>query len=153
MKQRKLIKPKKKAGHPLLSKLRSEHGESLGEVLVAVLVVALGSLLFASMLTASIRIVSKGEKTYHQNMNVKNQLEAYQKGNSGTSSTGSTSPVETGTGQVTVSGTLHGIDSTTPASSETSKKDPDQQITLQNNTVDVTTVKSNSDGKTYRYLK
>ncbi|MDD6451383.1 MAG: hypothetical protein PUF56_05555, partial [Lachnospiraceae bacterium] len=83
MKQRKLIKPKKKAGHPLLSKLRSEHGESLGEVLVAVLVVALGSLLFASMLTASIRIVSKGEKTYHQNMNVKNQLEAYQKGNSG----------------------------------------------------------------------
>lgn len=151
MKQRKLIQPKKQDGQHLLSKLRSEHGESLGEVLVAVLVVALGSLLFASMLTASIRIVSKGKKTYHQNMNVKNQLEAYQKDSSGTSSTGSTSPVETGTGQVTVSGTLHGIDSTTPADSETSTEDTNQQIPLQsNNTVNVTTVKS--DGKTYRYF-
>lgn len=151
MKQRKLIKPKKQDGQHLLSKLRSEHGESLGEVLVAVLVVALGSLLFASMLTASIRIVSKGKKAYHQNMNVKNQLEAYQKGNSGTSSTGSTSPVETGTGQVTVTVTLHGIDSTTPASSETSTEDSKQKIELQiNNSVPVTTV--GSDGKTYRYF-
>ncbi|MFN2937452.1 hypothetical protein ACKX2D_00180 [Lachnospiraceae bacterium YH-ros2226] len=151
MKQRKLIQPKKQDGQHLLSKLRSEHGESLGEVLVAVLVVALGSLLFASMLTASIRIVSKGKKTYHQNMNVKNQLEAYQKGNSGTSSTGSTSNVQTAEGQVTVSGTLHGIDSTTQKDSETSTADPDQQIELQtNNKVSVTTV--GSDGKTYRYF-
>ncbi|MFN2925896.1 hypothetical protein ACKX2L_03075 [Lachnospiraceae bacterium YH-ros2228] len=151
MKQRKLIKQKKKDGQHLLSKLRSEHGESLGEVLVAVLVVALGSLLFASMLTVSIRIVSKGKKTYHQNMNVKNELEAYQKGNSGTSSTGSTSNVQTAEGQVTVSGTLHGIDSTTQKDSETSTADPDQQIELQtNNKVSVTTV--GSDGKTYRYF-
>lgn len=151
MKQRKLIKQKKKDGQHLLSKLRSERGESLGEVLVAVLVVALGSLLFASMLTASIRIISKGKKTYHQNMNVKNQLEAYQKGNSETSSTGSTSNVKPEDGKVTVSGTLYGIDSTTQKDSETSTADPDQQITLKiNNTVNVTTVKS--DGKTYRYF-
>lgn len=149
MKQRKLIQPKKQDGQHLLSKLRSEHGESLGEVLVAVLVVALGSLLFASMLTASIRIVSKGKKTYHQNMNVKNQLETYQKDSSGTS----TSNVQTGTGQVSVSGTLHGIDSTTPADSETSTEDTNQQIPLQSdNTVNVTTVTSKSDGKTYRYF-
>ena len=97
--------------------------------------------------------VSKGKKTYHQNMNVKNQLEAYHKGNSGTSSTGSTSNVKTEDGQVTVSGTLHGIDSTTQASSEASTEVTNQQIPLQsNNTVNVTTVKSKSDGKTYRYF-
>lgn len=44
-----------------LVKLKSNKGESIAEVLVAVLFTVLASILFASMLTASARIVQKSE--------------------------------------------------------------------------------------------
>lgn len=136
----------------LCSKLKSRKGESLGEVLVAVLIVALGSLLFASMVTASIRIVNKGKAAYSKNMNLKNQIESFVTGNDSTaSSSGSTntSDVSQGTGKVTIDGTVYGIDSTNQSSSVTSAADPNQSIQLNNKSIDVETVTSGSE--VYRY--
>ena len=115
----------------LFSKLKSNHGESLGEVLVAVLIVALGSLLFASMVTASIRIVNKGKAAYSKNMNQKNQIEETTSGNSESS--------------INISGNLIGS-----TSDDTSTK---TQITVGENNLPVYTVTSGSDSdkEVYRY--
>ena len=49
-----------------LVKLKSNKGESIAEVLVAVLFTVLASILFASMLTVSARIVQKSETKMNQ---------------------------------------------------------------------------------------
>ena len=46
----------------MLEKLRSERGESIGEALAAMLIVALAALMLAGMTTAATRIVEKSEK-------------------------------------------------------------------------------------------
>ena len=43
----------------MLEKLRSERGESIGEALAAMLIVALAALMLAGMTTAATRIVEK----------------------------------------------------------------------------------------------
>ena len=45
----------------MLEKLRSERGESSGEALAAMLIVALAALMLAGMTTAATRIVEKSE--------------------------------------------------------------------------------------------
>lgn len=60
----------------LMRKLKSENGESIGEVLVAMLVVSLGSILFASMVTASQRLVTRSNKAYQSYVTSRNQMES-----------------------------------------------------------------------------
>lgn len=59
----------------LNNKLKSTSGESIAEVLIAMLVVALGSVLFASMVMASRDIVQKSEEAYHEYIEAHNDLE------------------------------------------------------------------------------
>lgn len=141
------------------SKLKSNQGESLGEVLVAVLIVALGSLLFASMVTASIRIVDKGKAAYGKNMNLKNQIESFVTGNtsaaggSGSSGSATSSDVSQGTGTITVNGKVTGSDTTSTSSEVTSGNDVSQTIQVTNKQINVSTVSSGtgSDKEIYRY--
>lgn len=54
----------------------NQKGESLGEVLVAVLVIALGAVILASMLTASFHIMRISSSGFRENMAVKNAVES-----------------------------------------------------------------------------
>lgn len=56
-------------------KLRSRSGETLTEVLVAALVMALAMILLVNMVTASQKLVTKSEKTFVNNMKLKNSVE------------------------------------------------------------------------------
>ena len=56
-------------------KLRSSSGETLTEVLVAALVMALAMILLVNMVTASQKLVTKSEKTFVNNMKLKNSVE------------------------------------------------------------------------------
>lgn len=60
----------------MLEKLRSERGESIGEALAAMLIVALGALMLAGMTTAATRIVEKSEKAYNVYLDQRNYLES-----------------------------------------------------------------------------
>lgn len=60
----------------MLEKLRSERGESIGEALAAMLIVALAALMLAGMTTAAIRIVEKSEKAYNVYLDQRNYLES-----------------------------------------------------------------------------
>ena len=57
-------------------KIQSEQGESLGEALAAMLVVALGALMLQTMTSAATKIVSKSEDSYHQFLQSKNDIES-----------------------------------------------------------------------------
>lgn len=56
-------------------KLKSQNGESIGEVLVASLIVALGSVMFASMVSASERLITRSEKAYQEYLKDHNSIE------------------------------------------------------------------------------
>lgn len=56
-------------------KLSSKAGESIGEVLASVIVVALGSILLVTMVTSSKNIITKSEETYHRYIAQRNYLE------------------------------------------------------------------------------
>ena len=60
----------------MLEKLRSERGESIGEALAAMLIVALAALMLAGMTTAATRIVEKSEKAYNVYLDQRNYLES-----------------------------------------------------------------------------
>lgn len=60
----------------MLEKLRSERGESIGEALAAMLIVALAALMLAGMTTAANRIVEKSEKAYNVYLDQRNYLES-----------------------------------------------------------------------------
>ena len=72
--------------HTILRKLRSEKGESIAEVLVATLVVALGSVLFAGMVSASEKIVRNSDTAYDNYLNDHNAIEDYENTSEGSSS-------------------------------------------------------------------
>lgn len=57
----------------VFTKLKSQNGESIVEVLVAVLITALASVLFAAMFTASTRIIQSGAtkmNEYYESLSV-----------------------------------------------------------------------------------
>ena len=56
-------------------KYRSRSGETITEVLVASLVISLGSILLASMVTASTKIIQKSITAYQQYMGIHNTAE------------------------------------------------------------------------------
>ncbi|MDD6257860.1 MAG: hypothetical protein PUA69_01150 [Erysipelotrichaceae bacterium] len=64
--------------HTILRKLRSENGESIAEVLVATLVVALGSVLFVGMVSASEKIVRNSDTAYDKYLSDHNAIEDYE---------------------------------------------------------------------------
>lgn len=71
-------------------KLKSQNGESIGEVLVASLIVALGSVMFASMVSASDKLITRSEKAYKDYLEDHNSIENPQDpNNEGTESDGS----------------------------------------------------------------
>lgn len=72
--------------HTILRKLRSENGESIAEVLVATLVVALGSVLFAGMVSASEKIVRNSDTAYDKYLSDHNAIEDYEPSSKGSSS-------------------------------------------------------------------
>lgn len=57
------------------AKLLSSKGESISEVLVASLVIALGALLVATMISASFRLLSREEQSYKEYIEQKNIFE------------------------------------------------------------------------------
>ena len=56
-------------------KLLNNHGESIAEVLVAALVIALGSILVVSMINASFRLLTAQENKYKEFISDKNVFE------------------------------------------------------------------------------
>ncbi len=59
----------------LYRKLSSNRGESIAEVLIAALVIALGMILLISMINVSFRILNKEEKSYKDFIEEKNAFE------------------------------------------------------------------------------
>lgn len=57
-------------------KLRSERGETIGEALAAMLVVALGALMLAAMTSAATRIVTRSEAAYSRYLDQRNAIES-----------------------------------------------------------------------------
>ncbi len=76
-----------KAGKKLINRLRSRAGESIAEVLVAVLISALGLAILAGMVAASSNMVTKSKSAMQTYIQEENKLAAQ----SGTGSTGSIS--------------------------------------------------------------
>lgn len=95
----------------MLEKLRSERGESIGEALAAMLIVALAALMLVGMTTAATRIVEKSEKAYNVYLDQRNYLESG--GASGIQKNDPDGESSIAT-PVSVPGTLHmsGIDAT-----------------------------------------
>lgn len=58
------------------AKLRSSSGESISEVLVAMLVIALGIVMLVSMISASGNMIRRSEKVYADYMEQFNAMEA-----------------------------------------------------------------------------
>lgn len=59
----------------LFRKLKSQNGESIGEVLVATLIVALGSVMFASMVSTSERLIQRSDSAYKEYLEDYNSIE------------------------------------------------------------------------------
>ena len=57
-------------------KLHSERGETIGEALAAMLVVALGALMLAAMTSAATRIVTRSETAYSRYLDQRNAIES-----------------------------------------------------------------------------
>lgn len=72
----------------MMKKLKENRGESLTEVLVAILIIALGSIMMITMVSASVKIVKSGTERFGTNMTQKNAVEEAAdedySGNSGT---------------------------------------------------------------------
>ena len=60
----------------MMNKLRNKSGETIAEVLVASLVVVLGILLYATMVSSSFRIVTKAEKAMQELYAAESDVEA-----------------------------------------------------------------------------
>lgn len=60
----------------VMRKFRSGSGESIAEVLVAALVVALGALLLVTMVLAATRIIRNSEKAYNEYLDERNVVES-----------------------------------------------------------------------------
>lgn len=78
------------------NKLRNKSGETIAEVLVAGLVVMLGVLLFATMVSSSFRIISKSETKMKRIY----EAESYVEGHTGSSETPSPHIAVTGFGDL-----------------------------------------------------
>ena len=62
--------------HKIIKKYRNQSGETITEVLVASLVIAFGSILLATMVTASTKIIQKSMVAYDQYMDLHNGAES-----------------------------------------------------------------------------
>ncbi len=60
----------------LFGKLHSEAGESIGEALAAMLIVAFGAIMLAGMVQAASRIVTRSEESYHAYLQDRNAIES-----------------------------------------------------------------------------
>ena len=60
----------------MMKKLKSTSGETIAEVLVASLVVVLGILLYATMVSSSFRIITKAEKAMQELYSAESDVEA-----------------------------------------------------------------------------
>lgn len=82
-----------------MKKLKEQKGESLSEVLVASLIIALALILLVNMVTASTRLVSKSSDTFDENMTVKNSAEY-----GGSDGSAATTALPSTSGNLTISG-------------------------------------------------
>ncbi len=60
----------------LIDRIRSERGESIGEALAAMLIVALGALMLETMTSAATRIVTRSETAYMSYLDQRNLVES-----------------------------------------------------------------------------
>lgn len=60
----------------LKKRILSERGESIGEALAAILIVALGALMLETMTSAATRIVTRSEKAYASYLDQRNYIES-----------------------------------------------------------------------------
>ena len=63
------------SGNRALMKLKSQKGETIAEVLVASVVIALGMILFVTMINASFRILNNEETAYKEFIDSRNAFE------------------------------------------------------------------------------
>ncbi len=84
----------------LVNRLSSHRGETISEVLVASLVISLGMLLVATMISASFRILSREEKSYREYIEQKNIFETYSESKDASTMTISITPSEAGIGEL-----------------------------------------------------
>lgn len=61
----------------LKDQILAERGESIGEALAAILIVALGALMLEAMTSAATRIVTRSEKAYASYLDQRNYIESY----------------------------------------------------------------------------
>jgi Tfp pilus assembly protein PilV len=79
------------------SRLKSNRGESLGEVLIAVMISALGLVLLASMINGAKEAVIRSKETVSTYMTANNRLVENTEGSSGSGSVGFASIEDIGT--------------------------------------------------------
>lgn len=60
----------------LFGKLHSEAGESIGEALAAMLIVAFGAIMLEGMVQAASRVVTRSEESYHAYLQERNAIES-----------------------------------------------------------------------------
>lgn len=60
----------------LIDRIRSERGESIGEALAAMLIVALGALMLEAMTSAATKIVTRSETAYMSYLDQRNLVES-----------------------------------------------------------------------------
>lgn len=129
-----MIKP---MANKLLRKLQDRRGESLAEVLAAMLVMALGMTLLVSMLAASSRLIAKSDSRFSRKIGQKNNIEAMGNVDGAVSS-----------------GELHGdLKITGGNGSAVTGEDPEFSVSLGNLKISLPVIGENSDNLvlTYRY--
>ena len=88
-----------------LRKIRSRHGESIAEALIALLISSVGLMMFAGMITSSVRLITRSKTVLHSYYQKNNVLETRDGRPAGSMNmilkTGGTSGTETESFEVT----------------------------------------------------
>ena len=69
----------KSIGHAykrMISKIKDTHGESLAEILISTVIIAMAMVMLASMVMASKNLIDKSSKRYTEDMKEANEVEA-----------------------------------------------------------------------------
>lgn len=121
--------------HTVMSKLRSNRGESLAEVLISTLIIALAMIMLAGMVMAAKNLIEKSETRYSDDIKEANTIEAE----------------STSTGAGTVKIGSKAAPSSAVVMKNTGKSDPQAFKYSFISSIDVSIQKYGSGSKSYTY--
>lgn len=96
----------------LKQKLKNRSGETIGEVLVALLISALALMMLAGAISSSTGLIKTGKDKMNQYYNANNELFSYSNSGLTVSIAGKTVSGQTTMGSQTISGVSYGVNST-----------------------------------------